>query len=97
MGTTAASMATEIVQAEEQLSENLAAVAEQTLDYCEHAAAAAEAELAGGPGLTIHALASVNTLTSTAPRSLSAISSETRRNLEAVIAQPAVARVEVLN
>lgn len=97
MRTAAASLAAETGRTEEQPSENLAAVAEQTLDYFEHAAAAAEAELAGGSSLTVHALASVNTLTSTAPCSLSAISGETRRNLEAVVAQPAVARVEVLN
>lgn len=97
MGTAAAGAAGEVAQDEGQPSENLATMAEQTLSYLEQASAAAEAELAGGPGLTVQALASVNTLTSAAPRSLGVISSETRRNLEAVIAQPAIARVEVLN
>jgi len=67
------------------------------LGYFEDAVANAEAGLAGGShGPSPGTLASINTFTSSAPYFLSNISAEARRNLEAVIAQPAVARVEVL-
>lgn len=72
-------------------------MAKQTLDYFSEAVSAAEAELAGtGRGLDAHALVSINTFNGTAHHSLSAISTDVRRILESVIAQPAIARVEVL-
>jgi hypothetical protein len=77
--------------------EGLTEVAKQTLDYFEDAAATAAAELAGGKGASSDVFASVNTLTGTETQNLSDIREDARRNLEAVIAQPAIARVEVLN
>ncbi len=76
---------------------SLPALADQTLNYFEHAVATAQEELTAGKGAAPDALASVNTLTSLASQNLSGISEEARRNLEAVIAQPAIARVEVVN
>lgn len=78
-------------------SEDLVALATQTLGYFEEAAATAEADLAQLKGASPNALASVNTLTGPVLTNLAGISEETRRNLETVIAQPAIARVEVLN
>jgi hypothetical protein len=77
--------------------EALTELAQQTLSYFEDAVATAEAALAVDKGPTPDVLASVNTLTGSAFQNLTGIAEDTRRNLEAVIAQPAIARVEVLN
>lgn len=75
----------------------LTAIADQTLSYFEDAAATAETALATDKAPSLDVLASVNTLTGLAAQTLTGISEETRRNLEAVVARPAIARVEVLN
>ncbi len=77
--------------------ETLAGLAEETLAYFEDAVAGAEAELAASKGPTPDSIASLNTFTSRAFQNLAAVSDDARRNLEAVIAQPAIARLEVLN
>ena len=77
--------------------EDLVALATQTLNYFDDAVATAEAALAQQRGASANALASLNTLTSPGLKNLAGISEDERRNLEMVIAQPAIARVEVLN
>lgn len=78
-------------------SEALTAIADQTLNYFEDSAATAETALATDRVPSLDVLASVNTLTGIAAQTLTGISEETRRNLEAVVARPAIARVEVVN
>lgn len=78
-------------------SEALVMLAHDCLAYFEDAAATAAANLENEPDLSGEVFASINTLTGAALRNLSAISEEKRRDLEAVLAQPAIARLEVLN
>ena len=78
--------------------EELEPLAEQILSYFRDAVDAAEAKLANpSQGLTVHSLASVNTLTSSTAQSFNAVSENLRRALESAVCCPAIARVEVLN
>lgn len=72
-------------------------LATQTLGYFEEASAQAEAELRTSKDAPRNALAVENVLTSSATQNLNDISENSRRNLMAVVTEPAIARVEVLN
>jgi len=72
-------------------------LAEAILDYCDTASDIAADALSSHRGPQTSALANLNSFTDKAPQSLAAISDQERRNLEAVLERPAVARLVTLN
>ncbi|KPF82477.1 hypothetical protein IP78_03805 [Brevundimonas sp. AAP58] len=72
-------------------------LAEDILSYCDSAAEVAEEALLSHRGPQSSALVIQNSFTDTSSRSLSEISDQERRNLEAVLERPAVARLVTRN
>ncbi|WP_312736419.1 hypothetical protein [Brevundimonas sp.] len=76
---------------------DLRPLAEAILDYCGTASDIAADALSSHRGPQTSALANLNSFTDQTPQSLAAISDQERRNLEAVLERPAVARLVTLN
>ncbi|WP_082384828.1 ATP-binding domain-containing protein [Brevundimonas sp. AAP58] len=77
--------------------DDLRPLAEDILSYCDSAAEVAEEALLSHRGPQSSALVIQNSFTDTSSRSLSEISDQERRNLEAVLERPAVARLVTRN
>lgn len=77
--------------------DDLRPLAKEVIEYCETASGFASEALAIHRGPSTSALANLNAFTDKAPQALAAISEHARRNLEAVLERPAVARLVTLN